>query len=73
MTDSAKAFESSRVRGTLPKGTGSTVWFTTDQLGTVRDAIAAVRNGEGDQSIPEGRALELICADYLAGVGFEGE
>jgi len=33
---------------------------------TVDRAIAVVRDSEGDVS--EGRALELVCADFLAGV-----
>ena len=33
---------------------------------TVDRAIAVVRNSEGEVS--EGRAVELVCADFLAGV-----
>lgn len=43
------------------------VEFTGDQWTTVSRAVVAVRTGEGDATIPPGRALELIAADYLAG------
>jgi hypothetical protein len=45
-----------------------TVEFTGDQWSVVSRAVAALRSGEGDATIPPGRALELIAADYLAGV-----
>ena len=34
---------------------------------TVDRAIAVVRKSEGD-NVSEGRAIELVCADFLAGV-----
>lgn len=34
---------------------------------TVDRAIAVVRSSEGDD-VSEGRAVELVCADFLAGV-----
>jgi hypothetical protein len=36
-------------------------------------AIQAVRRSEEDPKMSEGRALELICADYLAGASIEAE
>lgn len=69
MNDNARDFESSRERGNLPRGSGRTVWFTDAQLETVKRAVDAVRKIEGDTAIPEGRAIELACADFLAGVG----
>ena len=41
----------------------------TDEQATVIDgAVAALREREQDETIKPGRALELICADFLAGV-----
>lgn len=34
---------------------------------TVDRAIAAIRSSEGAE-VSEGRAIELVCADFLAGV-----
>lgn len=57
-----------RERGTLPQSSdGRNVWFTPDQWSTVERAVAALRLGQEDPTIPESRALELICADALAG------
>lgn len=43
------------------------IQFTDDQVEIVRQAVEKLRTDEGDQEIPEGRAIELICADWLAG------
>jgi len=40
---------------------------TEDQAQTIREALKSLREREGEDSIPDGRALELICADYLSG------
>jgi ParB-like chromosome segregation protein Spo0J len=40
---------------------------TLEQHNLIENAIAKLREVEQDQDIPDGRALELICADYLAG------
>lgn len=40
---------------------------TKDQVQVIRQAIAAVREKENDMAISEGRCLELIAGDYLAG------
>jgi ParB-like chromosome segregation protein Spo0J len=40
---------------------------TPEQLAKVQEAILALRDREQDVTIRDGRALELICADYLAG------
>lgn len=40
---------------------------TADQGTTIRRAIEAVRANEGDRSITDGRALELVCAEFLSG------
>jgi hypothetical protein len=44
-----------------------TLRFTPEQMEIVGRAITAVREAVGDVNISEGRALELVCADYLAG------
>jgi hypothetical protein len=41
--------------------------LTAEQYLQVMEAVNTLRQAEGDESISEGRALELICADYLAG------
>ena len=41
--------------------------LTPDQYVVVRRAIDALREREGDPDISEGRALELIAADFTAG------
>ena len=51
---------------------------TPNQRITINDAIERFRLINADFSITEGRSIELICADYLAGAplpphGFEGE
>jgi hypothetical protein len=40
---------------------------TADERESIDRAIQVIRQNEGDDTIPEGRALELIAADYLAG------
>jgi ParB/Sulfiredoxin domain len=45
----------------------ATVRLTTEQMQVVRRAIDLVKTAESDQDMLDGRALELICADYLAG------
>lgn len=40
---------------------------TNDQAEAIRAAIERVRKREADQDMSDGRCLELICADYLAG------
>jgi hypothetical protein len=41
--------------------------FTEDQHELVLSAVEKLKEHEGDMSISDGRALELICADWLAG------
>lgn len=43
-----------------------TIRVTEGQYETISRAVAKLRIGEGDLEIPEGRALELICADWMA-------
>jgi hypothetical protein len=43
------------------------ITFTEEQKQVVDSAIRSVRRDQEDDSITEGRALELICGDYLAG------
>jgi len=40
---------------------------TPDQRETIDRAIRSVREAEEDDSIKEGRCIELICADFLGG------
>jgi hypothetical protein len=40
--------------------------MTREQYGVVRRAMDRVRDGEGDPGMSEGRALELLCADWMA-------
>lgn len=40
---------------------------TAEQAVVIQRAIRALRVAEGDPSIPAGRALELICGDFLSG------
>ena len=41
--------------------------LTAEQREVVNRAIDEVRKESGDNGIPEGRCIELICADFLAG------
>jgi hypothetical protein len=41
---------------------------TEEQYGTIQRAVLAMRDANNDPEVPEGRCVELICADYLAGV-----
>lgn len=41
--------------------------FTPEQWAVVERAIARVRGAAQDGDVSQGRAVELICADYLAG------
>jgi hypothetical protein len=57
-------------RGELPGAEheqGAPLALTRGQRDVVDRAVAAVREREGDDTIPDGRAVELICADYLSG------
>lgn len=49
------------------------VELTKEQHEVVGRAILAIRSNEGDQSISDGRALELICANYLSGSAYDVE
>lgn len=40
---------------------------TVEQAGTIRRAIEAVKNNVGDANVADGRALELLSADFLSG------
>ena len=63
-----KSFQRARDRGRMPNtGVGRTVWCTEPQYETVIAAIRKIREDENDPKMPEGLALELICADFLAG------
>jgi hypothetical protein len=69
MKDTRSSIDHSRKRGNLPtSGKGRTVYFTEEQFETIQAAINAVRVVEDDRKIPEGRAVELACLDFLSGV-----
>lgn len=46
---------------------GKSLVLTVEQREVVDRAIAAVREHEGYADISEGRAIELVCGDFLAG------
>jgi len=48
-------------------GGGHVVKLTDDQWALIEQAVALVKQ-QADDSVSDGRAIELICADYLAGV-----
>lgn len=47
--------------------------LTTEQHEVVGRAIMAIRISENDSTISDGRALELIAADYLAGTPYASQ
>lgn len=46
---------------------GRSLFVTEEQWTTILRAIEKIRQGENDAEIKDGRALELLCADWLAG------
>lgn len=57
----------------LDRDTGKEMFFLFEkQSEIVRAAIEHVLRTTGEMSNADGNALELICADYLAGVGWYG-
>lgn len=44
-----------------------TIAVTEDQHAVIRHAIDRVRASEHDDTITDGRALELVAADFIAG------
>jgi hypothetical protein len=40
---------------------------TAPQYAVISEAVSTLRSKENDQEMSEGRALELICADFLSG------
>lgn len=46
---------------------GKSIKLTKEQREVVNEAISAIKEEVHDKEMSEGRALELICADYLAG------
>jgi hypothetical protein len=69
----------SELNGLLPKLPGSessdggpperkTIGLTAEQFAVVKRAIAIVHEREQDDQISDGRALELICADFMGGL-----
>ncbi len=50
-----------------PPGRGKSLDLTTEQREVIDRAVSQMRIKEGDETMTEGRCIELICADYLAG------
>ena len=48
-------------------GAGKTIKVTDDQYAVIADAIDKVKTDSDEKRISDGRALELICADFLGG------
>jgi len=48
------------------------IHVTADQRSVIDAAVARLRETERDESIGEGRCVELICADYLSRAGLPG-
>lgn len=46
---------------------GHSLKLTGDQWAVIKQAVDRVKEASDDQTISEGRAVELICGDYLAG------
>ena len=46
---------------------GHPVRLTQEQRSVVDSAIAKIREAAENEDMSEGRAVELICADFLAG------
>jgi ParB-like nuclease family protein len=64
------ALENKPSRGTGDKRVESelaVICDTPDQIKVIRQALTTLRATEGDERISDGRGLELICADFLAG------
>lgn len=54
--------------GEMPRaGGGAHYTCSVEQKETIDRAIAKVRESEGDAEIPDGRCLEFISADFIAG------
>jgi hypothetical protein len=45
---------------------GKTIKLTHEQFDIIVQACAKLRTNEGDETITDGRCLELICAEYLS-------
>jgi hypothetical protein len=68
---SNKHFQRARDRGRMPNTAGGrSLWVTEEQYETVIAAVRRVREVEEDKKMPEGVALEMIAADFLAGKGW---
>lgn len=52
---------------------GAPLFLTVEQREVVERAVESVRNHEGYEDISEGRAVELICGDFLSGPSPDGE
>lgn len=69
LEDMLKDQEEEKPESDLPDMEKFAISVTPDQLAIIKSAIEKVKD-EFD-NVSDGRALELICGDYLAGVGAE--
>ena len=51
----------------LGKIRGLTITFTEEEGKVVRQAIDKAKQVAQDETLSDGRSVELVCADYLAG------
>ena len=53
----------------LPEGSSlvAPILVTEEQRGVFENCVARIRSDEGDAAMPEGRIVELLAADYMAG------
>lgn len=64
----AKGAQAAKDRGSLPRTTGGRSYFATEDQAEILDrAVHIVRLMHDDMEMPEGRCLELIAGDFLAG------
>lgn len=65
-----KAWEKIRARKLEgpPPAKATPIKLNVEQREVIDQAIARVRESEGDPLMTEGRCIELICGDFLAGV-----
>lgn len=59
--------EPGKDRGPESQSMAKPIKVTAEQRETIDQAIAEVRGEAGDESLSEGRCIELVCADFLAG------
>lgn len=61
------AYNSEKPPDDTDNGGSETIKVTGDQYAVISDAIEKVKADSDEKKISDGRALELICADFLGG------